>query len=57
MTKTSCIVPPEIRELLGPPTLLSTENPDLYWRMFSEIAQAVRPKDLLDWLHVRTLTL
>ena len=56
VAKYKTIIPREIRQLFGPPPLLSTEDPDLYERTFAGFAQSLRPRDALEWMIVRDLT-
>ena len=37
-------IPDEIREILGPPPLLSTEDAKLYEAMMAYFAQSIRPQ-------------
>jgi hypothetical protein len=39
--------------LLGDPPLLSTEDPKAYAELISQVAQAVRPRHMLEWIWVR----
>lgn len=45
-------VPHSIRDLLGPPPVLSCENPDAYERLLAQLAAAVAPRDFVEWLWV-----
>lgn len=51
----AALVPAEIRELLGPPPLTSSENVTAYERMFSRVALAIGPGDFIEWTWVREL--
>jgi hypothetical protein len=48
-------IPPEIRELLGPPRLSATESEALYFGMIASFAQFVKPDDLIAWMLIKDL--
>ena len=49
-------IPPEIRDLLGPAPVLSSEDPKRYERILNNLAQCVQPRDIIEWMLVRDLT-
>lgn len=49
------VLPPEIREALGPPPLTAGEDQRLYERILTEMANAVAPRDFVEWIWVRDL--
>jgi hypothetical protein len=53
VTLTSAHVPAHIAELLGPAPLLEGEDPKQYQALLSEIARAVKPIDVMEWLPVK----
>jgi hypothetical protein len=48
-------VPEPIRELLGPAPLLRWESPDRYERILASVAQAVDPRDWIEWVWTKDL--
>jgi hypothetical protein len=44
------IVPAKIRDLLGKPSLLETEDPKQYDDLVVELVRDVKPNDILEWL-------
>jgi hypothetical protein len=52
MKKSTFVVPPEIRRLLGPAPVLSSEDPNRFEEMFNHFAQCYQPKNALEWSHV-----
>src|SRR6266566_3405887 len=46
-------IPPEIRALLGEPPLLISEDPGAYEFLLATFANAVRPTDPIEWIHVK----
>lgn len=48
-------IPASIRQLLGPPALTPFEDADAYERLLVWIADAIRPRDAVEWLWVRDL--
>jgi hypothetical protein len=48
-------LPSEIRELLGPAPLLSWEGPERYERVLAAMAQAVGPRDWIEWVWTKDL--
>jgi hypothetical protein len=52
MKKNTFVVPPEIRRLLGPAPLLSSEDPNRFEEMFNHFAQCYQPKNALEWFRV-----
>jgi hypothetical protein len=57
MKKTTFVVPPEIRRLLGPAPVLSSEDPNRFEEMLNHFAQCYQPKNALEWSRVWTQTL
>jgi hypothetical protein len=49
------LVPVEIRDLLGEPPLLATEDPNQYDALLTELAREVRPSDFIEWLWVKDI--
>jgi hypothetical protein len=49
-------MPPEVRDLLGPAPVLSTEDARRYERILNSSAQCVQPRDFIEWMLVRDLT-
>ena len=52
MKKSTFVVPPEIRWLLGPAPVLSSEDPNLFEEMLNHFAQCYQPKNALEWSRV-----
>src|ERR1700757_4612242 len=52
MTETTFVVPPEIRRLLGPAPVVSSEDPDRFDELLSHSAQWYRPNNPLEWSRV-----
>src|SRR6266404_345511 len=52
MKKSTFVVPPEIRRLLGPAPVLSSEDPNRFEEMFNHFAQCYQPKNALEWFRV-----
>jgi hypothetical protein len=48
-------LPEHIRELLGPAPLLTWESPERYERVLASMAQAVDPKDWIEWVWTKDL--
>jgi hypothetical protein len=48
-------IPEPIRELLGPALLLKWESPERYERVLASMAQAVDPKDWIEWVWTKDL--
>ena len=44
-----------VRTLLGPPPLLTTENPHQYWELFEQFADAIEPKNVIEWLWLKDI--
>src|SRR5215813_13316273 len=57
MKKNTFVVPPEIRRLLGPAPVLSSEDPNRFEEMLNHFAQCYQPKNALEWSRVWTQTL
>src|SRR5258708_32011986 len=57
MKKRTLVVPPEIRRLLGPAPVLSSEDPNRFEEMLNHFAQCYQPKNALEWSRVWTQTL
>ena len=49
------LVPAEIRDMLGEPPLLATEDPNQYDALLTELAREVRPSDFIEWLWVKDI--
>jgi hypothetical protein len=49
------LVPVEIRDVLGEPPLLATEDPNQYDALLTELAREVRPSDFIEWLWVKDI--
>jgi hypothetical protein len=49
------IIPPDIRDLLGPPPLLRGEAPQSYWRIFERLALERVPRDYMEWLYLKEI--
>ena len=49
------LVPAEIRDMLGKPPLLATEDPNQYDALLTELAREVRPSDFIEWLWVKDI--
>jgi hypothetical protein len=49
------LVPAEIRDVLGEPPLLATEDPNQYDALLAELAREVRPSDFTEWLWVKDI--
>ena len=49
------LVPVEIRDMLGKPPLLATEDPNQYDALLTELAREVRPSDFIEWLWVKDI--
>ena len=48
-------LPAPIRELLGPAPILRWESPERYERVLASMAQAVDPKDWIEWVWTKDL--
>ena len=48
-------IPAEIRELMGSPPVLATEDVDLYYTMMAIFARSIKPDDLITWMLVKDL--
>ena len=48
-------LPPEIIELLGPPPLLSNEDPKIYYAMLAYFAEDFNPNDIVAWFLAKDL--
>jgi hypothetical protein len=51
----ACGLPEHVRELLGPAPLLGWESPERYERVLAAMAQAVNPKDWIEWVWTKDL--
>lgn len=49
------VMPPDIRELLGPSPLTSTEDHAAYERLLGQLAIAISPTDFVEWTAVKEL--
>ena len=49
------LVPAEIRDMLGKPPLLATEDPNQYDALLTELAREVTPSDFIEWLWVKDI--
>ena len=45
--------PEDVVALLGPPPLLSTEDPQVYHDLLSRVVRAAAPRHMIDWILVR----
>jgi hypothetical protein len=52
MKKSTFVVPPEIRRLLGSAPVLSSEDPNRFEEMLNHFAQCYQPKNALEWFRV-----
>src|SRR5260221_12138568 len=52
MKQNPFVVPPEIRRLLGPAPVLSSEDPNRFEEMLNHFAQCYQLKNSLEWFHV-----
>jgi hypothetical protein len=52
MKKSKFVVPPEIRRLLGPAPVLSSEDPNRFEEMLNHFAQCYQPRNGLEWSRV-----
>src|SRR5258707_1694112 len=57
MKKRTFVVPPEIRRLLGPAPVMSSEDAIRFEEMLNHFAQCYQPKNGLEWSRVWTQTL
>lgn len=48
-------LPSEVREILGPPPILSTEDSTIYYATLAWFAKDLQPADLITWLLVKDL--
>jgi hypothetical protein len=48
-------MPLEVRDLLGPAPVLSTEDARRYEKILKSFAQCVQPRDFIEWMLVRDL--
>ena len=48
-------VPATIREILGPPALLSSEDAAIYEATLAHFARDVAPRDLITWMLIKDL--
>jgi hypothetical protein len=44
---------PELKQLLGRPPLLISEDETLYWKIFEQLAALVHPRDFVEWIYVK----
>ena len=49
------LVPVEIRDMLGEPPLLATEDPNQYDALLAVLAREVKPSDFIEWLWVKDI--
>jgi hypothetical protein len=56
LAQSRALMSTEIREMMGAPPVLATEDTEAYEQMFAQFATAVHPKDLIEWFLVRDLT-
>jgi hypothetical protein len=52
MKKSTFVVPPEIRRLLGSAPVTSSEDPNRFEEMLNHFAQCYQPKNALEWFRV-----
>src|SRR3954468_8598909 len=53
--KLALSVPPDIKEILGPPPILSSEDAAIYDAMLSWFAHDIAPADVIAWMLVKDL--
>jgi hypothetical protein len=53
--KTIACIPAGIQALFGKPPLLRSEDPKLYWQLINHLIQAIKPKDVIDWLWMKDI--
>jgi hypothetical protein len=53
LEKVTMIVPPEIMDILGPPPILPSEDPGAYNQALEQLANVVRPDNLIAWYLIR----
>jgi hypothetical protein len=53
-TPLRCVLP-DIKALFGVPSLLSTEDPRLYWEMLDRFAGSVEPRNIFEWLWLKDI--
>ena len=49
------IVPAEIRDILGKPPLLATEDPNAYYTLLAKLAREEKPSGIVEWLWVKDI--
>ena len=47
------VLAPEMEELLGPPPLIPGEDRETYTKLLLGVAQAVQPRELVEWISVQ----
>ena len=52
-TELYLVLPPEIEALFGPPPLIPGEDGEAYESLLLAVAQALKPKDTVEWLDVK----
>jgi hypothetical protein len=52
---TFCSMPPDVKAAFGEPPLLSTEDANIYWAMLDHFAEAVDPKNAIEWIWVKDI--
>src|SRR5260370_42105604 len=48
-------VPPVIFEIFGKPPLLRSEDPEIYSLTLEQLAEAIEPKNIIEWCWVKDL--
>jgi hypothetical protein len=56
MAKSPFVIPADIRRILGPAPVLSTEDPNRFEELLIFFAQCIRPRNALEWFLVRDQT-
>ncbi len=56
LVRSEADVSTEIREMMGEPPVLATEDTEAYEDMFARFAAAMHPKDFIEWMFVQDLT-
>jgi hypothetical protein len=49
------VVPAEIRDMLGKPPLLATEDPNQYYALLAKLAREEKPIGVVEWLWVKDI--
>jgi hypothetical protein len=46
-------IPSDIKDILGPPPILTTEDDAIYYAMLSCFAQDIAPRDIIAWIYIK----